>query len=242
MASRYSMGWSRRWRLEFSMGRMIGQGSVTKFAVKLLPLAMLLLVCARPSAASPSGAGGMSVTLPRPVSTYNDRTKSGLPARLDYYPRASGPFLAFRIGEAPSPSKPAPTLEEEGAILDRLLGRLVAEHADLPPSFKFAPDTPALVTALDERLLQAGANWDPKRGTPRRGRSVDVLKAELGQVLGVSSVETAFESHGYRLVLIGISRIEMAAATRGGARLPAFISEMDITALRKDRADGATGQ
>ncbi len=129
---------------------------------------MLLLVWAQPSPASPPGAAVMGATLPRPVSTYNDRTKSDLPARLDYYPRKSGPFLAFRIGEAPSPSKPAPTLEEEGAILDRLLGRLVAEHADLPPSVKFAPDTQALVAALNQRLLQAGANWDAEHGMPRR--------------------------------------------------------------------------
>lgn len=69
-----------------------------------------------------------------------------------------------------------------------------------------------------------------------------MLKAELGQILGASSVEAAFESHGYRLVLIGISHIEMAAAMRGGARLPAFISEMDVTATRKDIVDGATGK
>ncbi len=207
---------------------------MTNFAGKLPAFAMLLVFGGQ--------SMGIGANLPRPAASYDGRTQSGLPARLDYYPPETGPFLAFRIGEAPSPSKPAPTLGEEGQMLDRLLGRLVADHADLPRSIKFAPDTQALVAALDRRLLEAGANWDPKHGTPQHGRSVDVLTAELGQVLGASPIASAFEAHGYRLVLNGIGRIEMAAAGHGGNRVPVFISEMDILAIRKEADHGAIGK
>ena len=111
--------------------------------------------------------------LPRPASTYRDHTAAGLPIRLDYYIETEVPFLAFRIDAAPTPAMPAPTLDEEGQHLGRLLDRLAAEHSDLPPVMHFATDTFAFVAVLRNRLLAPGANWDTRRGRPHHG--------ELGQ-------------------------------------------------------------
>ena len=202
---------------------------------KMLVLGFLLLggQATPPAAEDPTPSG---VHLPRPVHTYRDLSISGLPTRLDYYddPR---PFLAFRIDKAPSTSQPAPTLDEEGLMLDRLLSRWHTDYPDPPDPVKFAPDTAALAVALARSLQAPAANWDPTRGTPRHGAPVAALKAELEAVLNSSPIERAFEAHGYRLTLVSIGRIEMSTAPHS-PRLPAFISEMNITATRTGAIHG----
>ncbi len=202
-------------------------------------LALLpLLLCAGsgpPAADDPSPPG---VNLPRPVASPRDRTASGLPVRLDLYTDGVSPaFVAFRLLEAPSPAHPAPTLEEEGRLLDRLLGQ-VATAPGLPPTFRFAPDQDALVAALNRRLVQPSANWNPQRGAARHGETGDALRAELAGVLAASPIAAAFEKHGYRLTLNGIARIEMAEGRGRTPKLPIYISEMNMTATRMGAADG----
>ncbi len=189
-----------------------------------------------PAADDPPPPG---LNLPRPVASLRDRTASGLPVRLDLYTEGGPPALvAFRLLEASSPAHPAPTLEEEGHLLDRLLGQLAAMPG-LPPAFRFAPDHNPLVAALNRRLVQPDANWDARRGIARHGGTGDALRTELAGVLAASPAEAAFEAHGYRLTLNGIARIEMADGRGHTAKLPAYISEMDVTATRTGATGGA---
>ncbi|GGF09017.1 hypothetical protein GCM10011611_13130 [Aliidongia dinghuensis] len=182
-----------------------------------------------------AAAGSEDAHLPRPTSVYQDRSEAGIPVRLDYFAPPDGPMMVFRFDEPDQPAKPWPSIDEQGRILDRLLARLLAEHPDLasPFAFSLGSGRGALVAALDRQLLEPGANWDVKRGRPKQGQFGDVLREELDRALQSSAIAKAFGAHGYALKLKGIGRIDIdSVKAPAGARLPAFISTMDIEATK----------
>jgi hypothetical protein len=173
--------------------------------------------------------------LPRPDSIYRDRTEAGIPVSLDYYGPPSQPLVTFTFDEPARPTKPWPSIDEQGRILDHLLGRLLDEHRDLSSPFPISLGSGrgALMEALESKLLEPGANWNAKRGRPRYGEFAGVLKAELDEVLLSSPYAAAFAAHGYALKLKGIHGIDIHRVNdRGGALLPTDIDSLYIDAVR----------
>lgn len=168
--------------------------------------------------------------LPGPAARYSERASTGIIAHLDY--SQGGVSVVYGFGEPGKPSATVPSIEEQGRILDRLMGRLRHDHPDLPERFMFflAASRADLVQALDRRLLEPGTNWDTKRGRPRRGRFGDVLTRELNAVLQSSPIAKAVAAHGYALKLTDIERIDIERIN--GAHLPAYIDVMTIEASK----------
>jgi hypothetical protein len=198
-----------------------------RFAQLALSAGFVVLFAAPVQGLAQESAAGH---LPGPAKRYSARASTGISAHLDY--TQGGASVVYGFGEPGKPSGTMPSIEEQGRILDRLMGQLRVDHPDLPSHFMFflAGSREDLVQALDRKLLEPGADWDVKRGKPRHGRFGDVLTRELDAVLQASPIAKAVEAHGYALKLTGIGSIDIERVN--GARLPAYIDVMTIEATQ----------
>ena len=177
--------------------------------------------------------GQNAAVLPGPVARYTDFS-DGAETALAYFALPEGPVLVFSIGAPGQPAAKLP-LRDQAAALSHLLDRFLADRKTPPTSLqvKLGDSRVALIGLLDDRLMQPQADWDVRTGRPRRGQFGTVLARETQSVLQASPLGGVFASHGYRLSVDHVSRIDVAAdPTRHSARLPAAIDVIDITASR----------
>ncbi|MGY5803622.1 hypothetical protein ACXHMN_20020 [Rhizobium sp. LEGMi12c] len=199
-------------------------------------IALFILSCAlSPASAEDAGQSSSGTQLPRPTSSYMATSADGVPVKLNYFSPQDGISVVFVIGETGQPLKRLPSIEEQGKLLDGLLSQLVSEHKDLPSTFPlFLTGTKdSLTTELVAKLHEKDANWNPKTGQPKRGHFNEVVTAELNTILQSSPIAQAFQSHGYKLELTDIEKIEMQVpAKKGDGKYPQYINSMDIDATK----------
>jgi len=148
---------------------------------------------------------------------------------LTRFDDSDGTLLVLKVKNEAMP------LSDQGAAIDRLLDQSIKQRS-LPDHFdvRFAGTRTALIKALQQRLLQPGANWNLTTGQPSKGELGSVLSTELTRLLTQSSIGTAFARHGYRLRVDGLEHIEEepGAFPRAGVRVPTDIFVMEIVAER----------
>ena len=177
--------------------------------------------------------GQEAAVLPGPAARYTE-VADGAETALAYFTLPEGPVLVFSIG-APGKSAAGLPLREQAAALSHLLDRFLADRQAPPKSLqvKLGDSRAALIGLLDDRLMQPQADWDVRTGRPRRGQFGTVLARETQNALQASPLGDVFASHGYRLSVDHVSRIDVAAdPTRHSARLPAALDVIDIIASR----------